>query len=146
MSSTFEYEITVPTSAIDRNGHVNNVVFVQWMQDVAVRHFSAMGCSEAVASVNGGWVVRSHEVEYLLPAFAGDVIQLRTWVADVKRVRSTRRYEFVRAADGKLLVRGETDWVFVNAGSGKPAAIPAAIAEKLAGAAAEPRAMKERLA
>jgi acyl-CoA thioesterase FadM len=69
----------------------------------------------------------SHKVEYLSPAFAGDRIEVRTWVANRRRVRSLRRYEFFRKSDGKLLVKGETEWVFVDAQTGSPRAIPEAI-------------------
>lgn len=117
-------EFTVPAEAIDANGHVNNVVFVQWMQDVATRHFEQVGGRELLRSAGAIWVVRSHQVEYFGPAFANDRIQALTWVASFSRVRSLRRYKFVRAGDGKLLVRGETDWVFVNAKSGRPCSIP----------------------
>jgi acyl-CoA thioester hydrolase len=63
----FREEFVVPASAIDANGHVNNVVFVQWMQDVATRHFDSMGCAEAMREARAIWVVRSHTIEYLAP-------------------------------------------------------------------------------
>jgi acyl-CoA thioester hydrolase len=123
----FQEEIIVPPSAIDGNGHVNNVVFLQWMQDIAIRHFDSAGCSEAMRAANATWVVRSHTIEYLAPAFVGDKLQVSTWVVNFSRVRSLRRYQFTHIADGKLLVRGETDWVFVNAGTGRPISIPESI-------------------
>ena len=113
----------IPSSVIDQNGHVNNVAFLQWMQDVAIEHYTALGGVEAEKPF-GTWYVREHRVEYLQPAFEGESIEIRTWVENVRRVRSLRRYEFVRASDGKALVRGETDWVFVDPASGKPASIP----------------------
>ena len=120
----YQEEIAVPETAIDQNGHVNNVVFVQWMQDIAVRHFRAAGCVAAMNAVEGTWVVRSHQVEYFTPVFGGERIQITTWVANFSRVRSLRRYEFKRISDGQLLVKGETDWVFVNKNSGRPRSIP----------------------
>ena len=63
------------------------------------------------------------------PAFAGDRIILRTWVADFRKVRSMRRYEFLRGPDQQVLARGETDWVFVDAATGRPRAVPPAIVE-----------------
>ena len=120
-------EFIVPDSAIDGNGHVNNVAFVQWMQDAATRHFALGGCVEAMRAAGGTWVARSHHIEYLRPAFPGERLQILTWVADFSRVRTLRRYQFRRASDAQLLVRGETDWVFVNAQSGKPCSIPEAI-------------------
>ena len=115
--------LTIPTSAIDENGHVNNVSYVQWMQDIAVEHYASIGGVE-VQGAEATWFVREHKIEYFLPAFAGEEIEIRTWVENVRRVRSLRKYEFIRKSDGKLLVRGETDWVFVQAASGRPLPIP----------------------
>jgi acyl-CoA thioester hydrolase len=123
LSPIYTKIFVIPQSAIDENGHVNNVVYVQWMQDIAVEHYSAIGGVEAQGP-NATWVVREHKVEYLLPAYVGEEIEIRTWVENIKRVRSLRKYEFVRKADGKTLVRGETDWVFVDVKSGRPLAIP----------------------
>src|SRR4051812_34327673 len=96
MSPTHVHELVVPPSAIDANGHANNVAFVAWMQDAAVAHADAAGCTAATQSAGATWVVRSHHVEYLKPAFAGDRVEVRTWVVDVRRAFSTRKYEFVR--------------------------------------------------
>jgi len=123
----YREEIVVPNDVIDGNGHVNNVAYVQWMQDVAVRHFASIGGIDLMHAVGGTWVVRSHRIEYLTAAFAGDRIHASTWVANVRRVRSLRRYEFVRPSDGAVLARGETDWVFVDVGNGRPREIPASI-------------------
>jgi acyl-CoA thioester hydrolase len=125
----YRFEFTVPDDALDENGHVNNVQFVQWMQEAAVRHYEAAGGIPPTLAIGATWVVRSHNVEYLRPAFAGDRIEVRTWVVDIRRVRSLRRYRFVRVADGKLLVKGETDWVFVDAKTGTPRLIPAEVVE-----------------
>ena len=78
------------------------------------------------------WVVREHRIEYLLPAFVGEEIEIRTWVENIRRVRSLRRYEFVRKADRKVLVKGETDWVFVDAKTGSPRAIPEVVSKVFA--------------
>ena len=120
----FRHRFVVPENAVDQNGHVNNVVYIQWMQDVAIMHSEAVGGTSAMHSVGCTWVVRSHKVEYLSPAFSGDCIEASTWVADFHRVRSLRKYEFVRTSDAKLLAKGETEWVFVDAQSGRPIAIP----------------------
>jgi len=114
---------TIPAEAIDENGHVNNVAYVQWMQDIAVEHYAAIGGIAAQGN-DATWFVREHRIEYFLPAFAGEEIEIKTWVENVRRVRSLRKYEFVRKSDGKILVKGETDWVFVDAKTGAPRAIP----------------------
>jgi acyl-CoA thioester hydrolase len=124
----YSYEFVIPGSAVDENGHVNNVMYVQWMQDAAVRHYEAMGGTQPTQAIGATWVVRSHLVEYLRPAFEGERIKVQTWVVNLRRVRSLRRYRFIRVADEVLLVRGETDWVFVDANSGAPRAIPAEVA------------------
>ena len=124
----YSYEFSVPTDALDENGHVNNVRYVQWMQDAAVRHYEALGAIPLTQAIGATWVVRSHNIAYLRPAFSGDVIQVRTWVVNIQRLRSLRRYRFLRLSDGKLLVKGETDWVFVDAQTGAPCVIPGDIA------------------
>jgi len=120
----YPYEFVVPTEAVDENGHVNNVTYVQWMQDAAVRHYETMGGRQLTLDLEATWVVRSHTIEYLSPAFAGERIKVLTWVVNMRRVRSLRRYRFVRVADEQLLVRGETDWVFVDVKTGRPRAVP----------------------
>ena len=123
ISSVYSKTYKIPKSAIDENGHVNNVAYVQWMQDIAVEHYSSIG-GVIAQGPDATWVVREHKIEYLLPAFAGEEIEIKTWVENVRRVRSLRKYEFVRKSDGKVLVRGETDWVFVDVKTGAPRAIP----------------------
>jgi acyl-CoA thioester hydrolase len=120
----YPYEFTIPDEAVDENGHVNNVMYVQWMQDAAVRHYEAMGGRQITIDLGATWVVRSHTIEYLRPAFAGERIRVLTWVATIRRVRSLRRYRFIRLEDEQELVRGETDWIFVDANSGALRSIP----------------------
>ena len=114
----------IPSSVIDENGHVNNVAYVQWMQDIAVEHYESIGGVNSMQLIGATWVVREHKIKYFLPAFENEEIEIRTWVENVRRVRSLRKYEFVRKSDGRTLVEGETDWVFVDARSGLPRAIP----------------------
>jgi acyl-CoA thioester hydrolase len=123
ISSTYSKLFIIPRSAIDENGHVNNVAYVQWMQDIAVEHYASIGGIEAQGK-DATWVIREHRIEYFFPAFADEEIEIKTWVENLRRVRSLRKYEFIRTSDEKVLVRGETDWVFVNARTGRPLPIP----------------------
>src|SRR5688572_28828451 len=123
ISPIYSKLIIIPKSVIDENGHVNNVAYVQWMQDIAVEHYASIGGIEAQGN-DSTWVVREHKVKYLLPAFVEEEIEIRTWVENIKRVQSLRKYEFVRKSDGKVLVIGETDWVFVDTKTGMPKAVP----------------------
>ena len=123
ISPTYTKTFIIPKNSIDENDHVNNVAYVQWMQDIAVEHYASIGGIQAQGP-DATWVIREHRVEYLLPAFEGEEIEIPTWVENIRKVRSLRKYEFVRKAGGRLLVRGETDWVFINVNTGAPQAIP----------------------
>lgn len=119
--------ITVKPGDIDVNGHVNNVVYVHWMQELAIAHWNALGGQDINRANAATWVARSHQIEYLRPAFLGDCIKATTWVHDVGKVRSTRKYAFHKADNDTLVARGETNWVFVRLRDGRPIAIPHSI-------------------
>lgn len=142
MSSIFEYAIEVRDSDIDVLGHVNNVVYIQWMQSAAYAHSAALGWTlERYLSLGAGWVARLHQIEYLQPAFAGQRVIVKTWVADMKKVTSMRRYRIVRMdpappdANGNvdpmapmreiLLAVAHTNWAFIDYKRGTPIRIPA---------------------
>lgn len=76
-----------------------------------------------------GWVARSHFIEYLRPALAGEAIVVRTWVAGFEQVRSTRRYEMIRAANDTVRARAETTWAFLRLEDGRPIQIPQEVVE-----------------
>ncbi|MEZ6124081.1 MAG: thioesterase family protein [Planctomycetaceae bacterium] len=120
----FEFPVDVTASVIDRNGHVNNVAYVKWMQDAAVAHVRARIPRDAAAMDDSTWVARSHFIEYLRPVVIEDRIVVKTWVAEFRRVRSLRRYHIVRQNDQQLVARGETDWVFIASDTGRPRSIP----------------------
>ena len=119
--SIFSYTITISQSVIDENGHVNNVAYVQWMQEAAIRHGEAV---DYKPPENASWFVREHHIKYFLPAFLGDEIEVRTWITDWRRVRLQRKFEFTRISDGKVVAQGETDFVYVDAKTGRPISIP----------------------
>ena len=137
ISNIYSKTSIIPANAIDENGHVNNVAYVQWMQDIAVEHYESIGGTNPMQLVGATWVVREHRIEYLLPAFANEEVEIRTWVENIRRVRSLRKYEFIRTSDGKVLVRGETDWVFVDVQTGTPRAIPDEVSKVFAAAQAK---------
>jgi acyl-CoA thioester hydrolase len=124
MTQIYRYEFNVPKEAEDQNGHVNNVEYLRWMQDAAIRHSEVSGCTEATNKVGATWVARSHWIEYLKPAFAGQQVAVLTWVSDIRRVQSLRKYRITRPDDRVVLAEGETDWVFVDAQNGKLRSIP----------------------
>jgi acyl-CoA thioester hydrolase len=130
MPEVFEYTHTVGDDEIDELGHANNVAYVAWLQAAAVAHSAAQGWpGDRYRQLGFGWVVRSHTIEYLQPAVAGDEILIETWVATMRKVTSLRRYRVLRRGDGQLLAKAETHWAFVNYATGKPARVPIEIVQ-----------------
>jgi acyl-CoA thioester hydrolase len=116
---------TVPEAAIDVNRHVNHLEYLRWMQELAIEHSAAQGwAQERYQATRIAWVVRSHSIEYLRPAFAGDALSLLTWVADLRSRSSLRKYLVWRTSDRQILAQAETRWVLVDVGTGRARAIP----------------------
>lgn len=113
----FELPILVQPADIDQLGHVNNVTYVRWVQDVATAHWQAVAPAADQATL--AWVVVRHEIDYKRPTFLHDNIVARTWVGTAKRHRFERHTELLRAADRKLLARARTIWCPIDRKSGK---------------------------
>jgi acyl-CoA thioester hydrolase len=128
MNPLFCWDFPIPPDAIDGHGHVNNVRFVQWMQDIAIAHAAHTGATAAARAAGGTWFVRSHHIDYLGQAFEQDRLVVQTWVVDIRRARSRRRFRFLRAADRTVLARAETEWAFIDTTTGRPRAIPSEVA------------------
>lgn len=121
----FRHPFVFPPEAEDENRHVNNVEYVRLMQESAIAHTRVNGWTPEELHARGWtWVARSHFIEYLQPCRAGEPIEIHTWVADFRKIRSRRKYRFVRVADGVLLARAETDWIFLDFRQGRPRPIP----------------------
>jgi acyl-CoA thioester hydrolase len=114
MPAIFDHEHHVRDDEIDGLGHVNNLQYLHWMLDAAIAHSSEQGWPpERHLELQAGWVVRSHFIEYLRPAMAGDRIVVRTWVSDFRKTTSRRKYRILRPDDNTLLAVAETNWVFI---------------------------------
>ena len=124
MEGIYKLQLKIDKEALDENGHTNNVQYVKWMQDAAIAHATSTGSVELAKNIGATWVVRSHHVTYYKPAFLNEVIEIFTWVSDFRKVRSLRKYKFVKKEDGSVLAQGETEWVFVNISTGRPLPIP----------------------
>ena len=131
MAGVFEQTIEVIADHVDGNGHVNNVCYVQWMQDVAIAHAGEAGATQRTQESGATWVVRSHHVDYHRSARAGDQVRAQTWVATMDWTRSVRKYRFSRAADGVVLVTAATEWVYIDTASGRPEVIPGPVRDAL---------------
>lgn len=132
MSAVFQYPYTVTQQDIDELGHANNLAYLRWLLDAACAHTAALGWpAERYRQQGAAWVVRAHSIKYLLPALHGDQLLVLTWIADLKRFSSTRRYEVVRPADGALLSVAFTDWAFVDLHTGTLKRVPDEISKAL---------------
>ena len=114
----YEMEITVLPADIDVLGHVNNVVYLRWVQDVATAHWFAVATPAQQAKLL--WVVAKHEIEYKRPAYESDVLILRTWVGRATRRLFERHTEVLRKSDGKRIARVRSLWSPIDAQSHRP--------------------------
>jgi len=125
MVNFFELKHKVSPEEIDGLGHVNNLVYLEWFMDAATGHTKAAGMSASLMfSAGEGWVVRRHEIDYLAQVRPEDSVVIRTWIESAEKASSVRRYEIVNGADGRLVCRGLTVWVWINYKTGRPVRIP----------------------
>ena len=114
----YELCIEVRPEDIDELGHVNNVVYVRWVQEAATAHWRARARAEDQDALL--WVVSRHEIDYARPAFLDTDVIARTWVGTARRWEFERHTELVRGSDGKRLARARTLWVPVDARTLRP--------------------------
>lgn len=110
--SSHEIQLHVTDADIDVQGHVNNVVYLRWAQDVAIAHWEAAATETMRASTM--WVVRRHELDYLSPALPGDEIIARTWVGESTAATFERHTEILRAGDRKVLAKARSVWCVLD--------------------------------
>lgn len=123
---SFSHHVTARAEHIDQLGHVNNAVWVQWIQGLAVAHWEAVAAPEHVDAYI--WVVVRHEIDYLRPALEGDIVTGRTWIEEPPRgARFDRHMEFI-GADGKPCIRAKTTWAMIDRASGRPSRVTPEIA------------------
>jgi acyl-CoA thioester hydrolase len=115
---TFELTITVSPKDIDELHHVNNVVYVQWVQDVAKAHWETLAPKEVLEKYI--WMVLRHEVDYSGQALVGDVLVAKTWVAWSEGVKSERHVEISNKATGKVVTKAKTLWCLLDAQTKRP--------------------------
>jgi len=109
----------------DAYGHVNQANYLRYMQEAAFDASAAAGYDLTRYEAMGHhWLVRETDIEYLRPLRYGDSVQVKTWVADFRRVRSRRAYELRLAESGELVARAHTDWVFLDSATLRPTPIP----------------------
>lgn len=109
----------VPTPAdMDENGHLNNIVYVRWLQEVATAHWAAVAPAEA--QVRFVWVISRHEIDYRAPSFAGEQLTAETWGENPKGARFDRCTR-ISGPDGSVRVEARTTWVIMDRELQRPA-------------------------
>ncbi|PSJ41847.1 acyl-CoA thioesterase [Allosphingosinicella deserti] len=122
----FQLSITATHEDIDELGHVNNAVWVRWIQDIATGHWAAVAPIEHQQAYV--WVVTRHEIDYLRAVQPGETVTGRTWIPDGPRgARFDRHVEFI-GEDGKLRVRAKTTWAILDKATGRPLRVPPDVA------------------
>ena len=120
--NTFARTLRVAEQDLDEQAHVNNVVYVQWVQDTATAHWLALTTPEDRAQV--GWVCTRHEIDYVAPALLGDAVEVRTRVGHAKGLIFERHTDVRRVDDERVLARSRTLWCPVDPATGRPRRVP----------------------
>ena len=118
----FELTLTAGPEHIDELGHVNNAVWVQWVQQVAVAHWESV--ADPAHKAAHYWVVVRHEIDYLRAAHESDRITARTWVGDAPQGARFDRFVEFTGTDGRVCVRCKTQWAIIDKTLGRPIRVP----------------------
>jgi acyl-CoA thioester hydrolase len=122
---TYRMRRVVEWRDVDPAGHVNNAVYLNYMESCSIAMMREAGWSMQRASDSGfAMVARRYRIEYRRQATVDDELEVATWFSDVRRATAVRHYAINRAADGELLTRGRCLYVWVDAESGRPRRIP----------------------
>lgn len=124
----FSLSITAGPEAIDELGHVNNAVWVRWIQDVAVAHWCAVATPEQQAAYL--WVVTRHEIDYRGNVSVGETVLGETWIPEGPRGARFDRMMRFTGADGRVKVDAKTTWALIDRASGRLLRVPAEVAAR----------------
>lgn len=124
----FTTRLRVRRYEMDALGHVNNAVYLNYLEHAAVEHSESLGLTyEKYRELGGTWVLRRMNVEYLRPAFGGDQLDVTTWLQEMRGVRAIRRYEIRRAGEEQPILEAEALWVWVGLTTMRPRPVPAEV-------------------
>jgi acyl-CoA thioester hydrolase len=125
--NAYQQLIQVQSHHLDELAHVNNIVYLQWAEQIAWQHSEQLGLSiKDFRLHDAAMVARQHELNYLAGCFLGDEIQLKTWLSANDGLSLYRQYEFIRLSDQKIVFKGQTRWVCVRLSTGRPIRMPEA--------------------
>lgn len=118
MPAPFRLSLAPTPADMDENGHVNNIVQVRWLQEVATAHWAAVAPAEAQARFV--WVISRHEIDFRAPSFAGELLTAETWGENPKGARFDRCTRITGPA-GEVRVEARTTWVIMDRELKRPA-------------------------
>lgn len=123
MTARFAIPVAPTPEDIDGLGHVSNLVYLRWVQDVAMAHSRSVGWDVArYRELGAAFMVRRHEIDYVSQVALGETLSAETWVDSWKLASCVRKTEILR--DGKVVARAATTWAMIGLSSGRPQRIP----------------------
>ncbi len=122
---TFEKEISIHKDDIDENGHVNNIVYLKWVQEIAIAHWVNAAPKEMQTQLL--WVVSRHEIDYLKSAYLHSKLKAKTWVTEPQGAKSDRHVEIIDSESNQVITKIKTTWYLLDAVSKRPKRIDDAI-------------------
>ena len=123
----FRQDFAPKAADIDENGHVNNVVYLDWAQQLATAHWRSKAPADAQAQ--WAWIALRHEVDYRRALLPGETAHARTWVAAATEGPRFDRFVRIDAADGAMCAQAKTTWVLIEQATGRPRRVPAWMVE-----------------
>lgn len=132
LPAPFMHGVTAVPADVDDYGHVNNAVYLRWLDATAWAHAAALGVSQQdCLALRRGMIVWRSQMHYLAPAFAGDALEVSTWIVfSDGRLRVDRRFQILRPADGRTLLRALIHYVCADLDSGRPRRMPPVFAQR----------------
>lgn len=130
----FGMRFTVTEADLDGFSHVNNAVYLRWLDTVVWEHTRAVGlCESTCRQLNRGMAVARHEIDYIASAYAGDEVAVFNWIcSNDGKLRAARIFQIVRLIDQKTILRAKTHYICTNLTNGRPARMPQAFIESYA--------------
>jgi acyl-CoA thioester hydrolase len=121
----FEYPISILQSDIDEQGHVNNIIYLKWVQEAAIAHWTSV--ADAKMQENNLWVVSRHEIDYLKSAYIDTKLMAKTWVTDPQGAKSERYVTIMDAETETIYAKIKTTWYLLDSKTKRPKRIDAEI-------------------
>lgn len=125
----FKLAIDILPADIDAMNHVNNVVYLQWVQNISAAHWNTIATPAQKKEFS--WVALRHEIDYLAPAVFGDQVVAYTWVGEAKGPKFDRFVKICHAITGRTFAQSKTTWCLLDGSTLKPKRIPIEIFELL---------------